>query len=328
MATRSGFIALVLAASAAMMLLPGDAGAQAWPSRAIRFIVPLPPGGGYDYLARVLAEPLQAALGQPIVVENRVGASGTLGAEYVFRQPADGYTILVISDTHLVHPSLMRNMKYDIIKDFAPVSVIAGVPFVLLVAPGVAANSPMEYVALARSRPGEITFGSSGVASPYHLAAELLKSSFGVNLLHVPYKGTGPVAAALLSGEVMSAFAPLGPFLQHVRSGKLRALGVVNGTRTSILPNLPTLEESLSQPGFALDTWIGLVAPAATPKTIVARVSSEIARIVRDPQFSKEKLVQQSYEPVGSTPEQMGETMKAHLAKYAKIVRDAKIPPE
>ena len=328
MATRDRIAAVMLAALAALILTAGDAFAQGWPSRPIRFIVPLPPGGGYDYLARVLADPLQASLGQPIVVENRVGASGTLGAEYVSKQPADGYTMLVISDTHLVHPSLMTKLNYDIIKDFAPVSLIAGVPFVLLVAPGVPANSPSEYIALARSKPGEITFGSSGVASPYHLAAELLKSSFGVDLLHVPYKGTGPVTTALLSGEVMSAFAPIGPFLTHIRSGKLRALGIVNGTRTSILPDVPTLEEALSLPGFALDTWIGLVAPAGTPKPIVDRLSGEIARIVRNPQFSKEKLLQQSYEPLGWTPEQMGVTMKAHLAKYAKIVRDAKIPSE
>ena len=328
MATRIESIALALAASAAMMLLAGGAFAQAWPSRPIRFIVPLPPGGGYDYLARAVAEPLQAALGQPIVVENRVGASGTLGAEHVSRQPADGHTILVISDTHLVHPSLFKKMNYDILRDFTPVGQIAGVPFALLVAPGVQANSAKEYLALARSRPGEITFGSSGVGSPFHLAAELLKSSFGVDMLHVPYKGTGAVAASLLSGEVMSAFAPIGPFLQHIRSGKLRALGIVNGYRTSILPGVPTLEEALSLPGFTLDTWIGLVAPAGTPKTIVDRLNGEIARIVRDPQFSTEKLLRQSYEPLGSTPEQMGAAMKAHLAKYAKIVRDAKIPAE
>jgi len=328
MTTRRDFIAKTLAASAALVVPCGGAFAQAWPNRPIRLVVPLPPGGGYDYLARVVAEPLQAALGQPIVVENRVGASGTLGAEHVSKQPADGHTLLVISDTHLVHPSLFRNMPYDILRDFTPVSLIAGVPFVLLVAPGVQANSPQEYVALARSRPGEITFGSSGVGSAYHLAAELLKSSVGIDMLHVPYKGTGPVTTALLSGEVMSAFAPIGPMLQHIRSGKLRALGIVNGYRTSILPDLPTFAEALSLPGFAMDTWIGLVAPSGTPNTIVDRLSGEIARIVRDPQFSKEKLLRHGYEPVGSTPEQMGETMKAHLAKYAKIVRDAKVPAE
>jgi len=328
MTTRREFIAQTLAASAALIVPAGGTFAQAWPSRPIRFVVPLPPGGGYDYLARVVAEPLQAALGQPIVVENRVGASGMLGAEYVSKQPADGHTFLMISDTHLVHPSLFRKIPYDILKDFTPVSQIAGVPFVLLVTPGVQANSPQEYVALARSRPGEITFGSSGVGSAYHLAAELLKSSVGIDMLHVPYKGTGPVTTALLSGEVMSAIAPIGPMLQHIRSGKLRALGIVNGYRTSILPDLPTFEEALSLPGFAMDTWIGLVGPAGTPKPIVDRMNGELARIVRDPQFSREKLLAQGYEPLGSTPELMGETMKAHLAKYAKIVRDAKVPAE
>ena len=329
MTTRRVFIAQTLAASAALIAPSGGAFAQAWPSRPIRFGVPLPPGGGYDYLARVVAERLQPALGQPVVIDNRVGADGRIGAAFVSKQPADGHTILIITVTHVVHASLFRKMPYDILNDFTPVGMIAEVPFALLVTPDVQARSPKEYVALARARPGEITFGSSGVGSPYHLAAELLKSSAGIDMLHVPYKGTGPLVTALLSGEVMSAFAPIhAAFLPHIRAGKLRALGIATGSRTSILPGVPTLEEELSLPGFSMDGWLGVVAPAGTPKPIVDRLNGEMVRIVRDPQFAKEKLLAQSYEPLGSTPEQMGETMKAHFTKYAKMVRDAKIPAE
>lgn len=328
MPTRREFIAQTLAASAALIVSCGGAFAQAWPSRPIRFVVPLPPGGGTDYVARVVAERLQSALGQPIVIENRAGADGRIGAAYVSKQPADGHTFLIVTTASVAHPSLFRNMPYDIFNDFTPVCMVARVPFALVVTPGLQANSPKEFVALARSRPGEITFGSSGVGSPYHLAAELLKSMAGINMLHVPYRGTGPIGAALLSGEVMSAFAPISPYLSYIRSGKMRALGVVNAGRTPILPELPTLEEALPLPGYSIDSWFGLLAPAGTPKTIVDRLSGEIARIVRDPQFSKEKLLEQGYEPLGSTPEQAGETMRSLFAKYAKIVRDAKIPAE
>jgi tripartite-type tricarboxylate transporter receptor subunit TctC len=328
MTTRRDFLTQTLAASAALGVRAGGAFAQAWPSHPIRVVVPLPPGGGSDYIARALAEPLRSALGQPILIENRVGADGRIGTEYVSRQPADGYTLLIITTSNVAHPSLFRSMSYDILKDFAPVSMLARVPWGLLVGPGVQVNSPQEFVALARSRPGEITFGSSGIGSPFHLAGEMLKSMAGIDMLHVPYRGSGPVTTALLSGEVMSAFAPVGPFLQYIRSGKLRVLGIVTGYRTPILPDLPTLEEALSLPGFATLSWYGVVAPAGTPRTIVDRLNGGIVRIVRDPQFSQEHLMRQSYEPLGSTPEEMGDTMKTALAVYAKIVRDAKIPVE
>ena len=328
MTDRRRFLSTSLAAAAAATL-PAGAFAQApWPSRPVRFVAPLPPGGSYDYLARVMAERLQSSLGQPFIVENRAGADGRIGTEFVARQPADGYTILIIAITMVVHPSLFRKIPYDILKDFQPVGMIADAPFVLLVNPSVPANSPKEYVALARSKPGSVTFGSSGIGSPYHLAGEYLKSTAGLDMLHVPYKGTGPLISALLSGEVMSAFAPLGPFLPHIRSGKLRALGLATEYKSSLLPDVPTLIDALSLPGYSMDGWLGVVAAAGTPRPIVERLSGEIAKIVRDPQFAREKLVTQGYEPLSSTPEQMGETMSRHLAKYAKIIQDAKIPAE
>jgi len=328
MTSRREFIAGILAALTVLGLQAGSAFAQAWPNRPIRVVVPLPPAGGADYLARALAEPLRMALGQPILIENRVGADGRLGADYVSKQPADGYTFLTIGTTNMAHPALFKNMTYDIIKDFTPVGLIVRVPFALVVGQGVQVGSAQEYVATARANPGKFTFGSSGIGSPFHLAGELLKSMAGIDMLHVPYKGSGPITTALLSGEVVSAFAPLGPFLQQIRSGKLRALGILNGYRSALMPDLPTLEEAMSLPGFALDAWVGLLAPAGTPRTIVDRLNRELARIVRDPQFSKEHLVRQSYEPLGSTPEEMGETMKSALPLYAKIVREAKISAE
>lgn len=319
---------LVVLAALACPAAMAWAQAPAWPARPVRFIVPLPPGGSYDYLARVVAERLQPALGQPVIVENRVGADGRIGAEYVARQPGDGYTILIIAVTHVIHPSLFKATTYDVLRDFAPVGLVADAPFVLLVTPAAAVENVQAYVAAARARPGAMTFGSSGVGSPYHLAAELLKFTAGVDMLHVPYKGTGPLINALLGGEVMSAFAPIGPFLPHIRAGKLRPLGIVTGYRTAVLPGVPTVAESLSLPDYAMDGWLGIVAPAATPRNIIERLNTEMVRIVRDPQFTKEKLLAQSYEPIASTPERMGEVMKAHLDKYARIVREAKIPPE
>ena len=328
MNTRRKFIAQIMAVSAVLSVGVGSVSAQIWPSRPIRVIVPLPPGGVADYLARVLAEPLRSALGQPILVENKVGADGRIGVEYASKQPPDGHTFVTIGSSSVAHTALFKNMPYNLVTDFAPVSQMIRTPFVLVVGPGVRANSPKEYLAFARSNPGKITFGSSGVGSPFHLSGELMKSMAGVDMLHVPYKGSGPLSTALLSGEVMSAFVPIGPFLQHIRSGKLRALGIVTGYRSRVLPDLPTLAEALPLPGFALDAWIALLAPARTDKAIADRLSGEIGRIVRDTQFSKEYLLRRSYEPLGSTPQELGEVLKAGVALYAKIVRDAKIPAE
>ncbi len=325
MRTRRAFLAgaLAIALGAAAPACP-----QAWPAHAVRVVVPLPPGGGADYLMRVLSDPLRAALGQPLVVENRVGADGRMGAEYVSKQPPDGYTFLTVGTTNAAHVSLFRHMPYDIVKDFTPVTLLVRVPFALIVGPGMQAASGREFLEFVRANPGKVTFGSSGIGSPYHLAGELLKSMAGVDMLHVPYKGTGPVTTALLSGEVACAFAPVGPFLQQLRSGKLRTLGILNGYRTSVLPDVPTLEEAFALPGFALDAWVAIVAPAGTPRATVDRLNREIVRIGRDPVFSREHLLAQTYEPLASTPEEMGEAMKNAVALYARIVRDAKIPAE
>lgn len=326
MTDRRQFVAGVLAASA-LHAVPALAQAQ-WPARPIRIVAPLPPGGSYDYLARIIADDFRQTLGQPVVVENRVGADGRLGIEYVARQPADGYTVGIIANTHVVHPALFTKMPYDVLKDLDPVGLIARAPFVLVVHPSVKASGVAEYIALARSTPGKVTFGSSGVGSPFHLAGELMKVMATLDMLHVPYKGSGPVIQALLAGEVNSAFAALGPVLPHIRAGRLRALGIVDFARTGVLPELPTVAEAGPLPGFGLDSWLGLVVPSGTPRAIVERMSDALAKLVRMPDFAEEKLRRQSYDPIGSTPSQMAEVMRADVARYAKLVRDAKIPAE
>lgn len=329
MTSRREFLTQGVAALAAATLPAATVRAQAWPSRPIRIIVPLPPIGGSDYLARVLAERLQPVLGQPLIVENRVGADGRIGIEHAARQAPDGYTMLFITNTQVVQPSLFAKLPYDIMADFDPVSWVASLGIVLVVHPGVPANSVKEFIVLARAKPGYVTFGSSGFGSPFQLGGELLKTMAGVNMLHVPYKGSGQVTAALLAGEVMSAFAPMhSAFLPHIQSGKLRALGMATSKRSPLLPDIPTIAEAGPLPGYALDSWFGVVMPAGTPKPIAERLSGAIAIIVRDQAFAKERLLPQGWDPVGSTPAELAAFMKAGIAKYAKIVKDAKITAE
>ena len=320
-------------ALATLLALPALLAAQAraagvWPERPVRFVVPLPPGGSYDYLARLLGDQFRVAFNQSFVVENRVGADGRLGIDHLVRQPADGQTIGIISSTHVVHPSLVRQMPYDVLRDLAPIGLIAKAPFVLVVHPGVPVDSVSAYMALARAQPGKLTFGSSGVGSPFHLAGELMKRMAGIDMLHVPYKGSSPVISALLGGEIMSAFAALGPVLGHIQAGRLRALGIVDSQRTRVLPAIPTIAEAGPLPGYGLDSWLGLVAPAGTPAEIIDRIGSELNRTVQNPEFAEQRLIRQGYDPFVSTPAAMRETMVSDLARYARLIRDANIPAE
>lgn len=330
MTRRCGFLTqalLMLGMSLVTMLAAGYSNADTWPSRPIHVIVPLPPGGGSDFLARLLAKKLPRELGQPLLVENRVGAGGRIAIEYASKQPGDGYTILFIASTQMVQPALFKKLPYDIIRDFEPVSLMARLSWGLLVNPKVPVHTVKEYIALARAKPGYVTFGSSGVGSPFHIGGELLMSMTGIKMLHVPYRGSAQLVGALLSGQVMSAFAPLhDAFIPSIRAGKLRLLGIATATRTPLFPKVPTIEESVPLPGYELDSWIGVVVPAGTPKPIVNRLSSLIAGVVKDPEFKK-RWGPHGWEPVGSTPKQMGDLMKRLLPKYAKIVKDAHIPP-
>jgi tripartite-type tricarboxylate transporter receptor subunit TctC len=325
---RIGANAIVIALTAAAMVVSADAVfAQSYPTKPIHFISPQPPAGTFDYVTRAFGERLQSSIGQPVVVENRAGAALVVGLDYTARQPPDGYTIVMSASTHAIMPNVVAKLPFDPVKSFEPVSLVAISIFVLAVRSDSPIKNVQEYIAFAKAKPGEITFGSSGVGSPLHFAGELMKSMTGVDILHVPYKGANPVVQALLSGELYSTFGPLTPLLPHIRSGKIRVLGMVGSARSQLLPDVPTISES-GLKGFALDSWFGVFAPAGTPRPIVNRLNAELNRIAREPQFVREKLLPAGIEGVGSTPEHLMDVLEADIAKYAKIVKDARIPPQ
>lgn len=320
---------LMAAAVAATMLPRLHAQGSAWPLKPLRIVVPLPPGGSYDYLARAVSEPLSQRLGQAVIVENRAGADGRIGVAHVARQAADGHTLAIISVTNVIHPSLFKEIPYDIIRDFEPVGIIAHAPFVLVTGPSLAGpKNALEFVEAVRQKPGAITFGSSGVGSPFHLGGEMLRSALGLDMLHVAYKGSGPLLAALLGGEVHCGVVPVGPYLAQIQSGKLRPLGVLADRRLSTLPQVPTLNEQLGQTQLSMISWLGLVAPAGTPRPVVQRLNAELRAVVSDPAFIRDKLAPQAYEPMDPSPEAMAQVMRQDLPRYARIVRDAKVPAE
>jgi len=299
-----------------------------YPSRAIRFIVPLIPGGGNDLLARVIAERMGPAVNHPVIVENRPGAGGNVGTEFVARQPADGYTILITSPTHVINPAFYLKLPYDPIRDFVPISLIATIPFVLTVNSSVPARSAKELIALARSQPGKLTYGTTGVGTPHHLSMEMLRSATGIDVVQVPYKGAGALVPALVSGEITMTIGALSSLLPHIRAGRVRALGTAAAARTPALPDVPSIAEAAGLPGYDMVSWFGVLAPAGTPGPIIARLNTEINRIIQNPQVAKERLAPVGLEPVGSTPEAFGDVLKKELVKYAKVARDAGIKPE
>lgn len=317
---------IALAGAAALPPSLAQQAAGSWPERPIKLVVPLPPGGAYDYIGRLMADHLRPALNATVVVENKFGAGARIGTEYVSRAPADGYTFLLMASTHIILPSVVKDLPYDAIGDFEPVSRIVDSPMALAVNPKVAARNVSELVAHSRAKPDSLAYGSSGTGSPFHLAGELLKLRTGIQAIHVPYKGTGPLMNALLAGEVAMAFVPIGPYLQHFRSGKLRPIAVVAKQPSELLPGVPTLGEAVPLPS-GMESWVGMVAPAGTPKPIVERMSAELRKIVRNPQL-KAKLTSQGYEPVGSTPEELAQVMRQGLESYAQLVKQARLQPE
>jgi tripartite-type tricarboxylate transporter receptor subunit TctC len=323
---RRSVLTLSLAALAAIALPIPESLAQTWPTRPIKFIVPLPPGGANDVLARLFGERMQNALGQPVVVENKPGVGGNIGTEFVAKQPPDGYTILLSSNTHVVNVNFFSKLPYDPIKDFEPISLVATIPFVLTVNSSVPANNVKELIALLKAKPGQ-PFGTSGIGTPHHLAAELLKTMTGVELTHVPYKGAAFLVPALLSNEVVFSIASMNTLVPHFKSGKLRPLAVASEQRSSVMPEVPTLAES-GLPGYGIEVWFGVLAPAGTPRPIIDRLNTVINGVVRDPQVVKDRLNPIGLTPVGTTPEQYMNVMKADIVKYAKITKDAGIKPE
>ena len=310
-------------------LLAGSlpAWAQPYPNRPLRIVVPFPPGGGTDIGTRIVAQKLQEAWGQAVIVENKPGAAGIVGTELTAKSAPDGYTFMMGNiGTHAINVSLYKKLAYDPVRDFAPVSMVADLPLLLLVHPSVPANSVKELIALAKSQPGKLNFSSSGAGGSMHVAAELFKSMTGVDMVHIPYKGGAPAVADLLSGQVALSFSTVLETIQHVKAGKVRALAVTNDHRSIALPDLPTIAEA-GLPGYQSISWLALFAPAGTPKEIVNKVSAESVRILKLPDV-KERLLAQGAEPIGSTPEQLATILSADIAKYAKVIRESGYKPE
>jgi tripartite-type tricarboxylate transporter receptor subunit TctC len=318
---KSVLIAIALAAS------PHAALAQAWPAKPVRIVVPFPPGGGTDIGTRVLAQKLQEAWGQAVVVENKPGAAGIVGTELTAKSAPDGYTFMMGNiGTHAINVSLYKQLSYDPVKDFAPVSMVADLPLLLLVHPSVPAKSVQELIALARSQPGKLNFSSSGAGGSMHVAAELFKSMAGVDMVHIPYKGGAPAVADLISGQVPLSFATVLETIQFVKAGKVRALAVTNNRRSVALPDLPTISEA-GLPGYQSISWLALFAPAGTPKEIVNKASAETVRILKLPDV-RERLLAQGAEPIGSTPEQLAAILAQDIAKYARVIKESGYKPE
>jgi tripartite-type tricarboxylate transporter receptor subunit TctC len=307
---------------AVVLLLCGGALAQpaAYPTKPVRFIVPYPPGGSADILARSIGAKLAEGLAQPVVVDNRPGAGTAIGTEATAKSPPDGYTVMIGTvSSHAINPSLNPNLKYDPVKDFAPVSLVASIPFVLLAHPSLPAGSVPELVALARAKPGALNFSSAGNGTSNHLAGELLKSMTNVEMVHVPYKGSAPALTDLLAGQVNLMFDLVLTAQPHVRSGAARALGVTGRSRSPALPSVPTLDES-GVPGYEVSAWFGIFAPAGTPAAVVKRLNAEIVKIMQLPEM-KERLASQGAEAMSSTPEQFAAYVTEELAKWSRVVK-------
>lgn len=297
--------------------------AQSWPSKPIRIVAPFPPGGTVDITARILQPKLSEALGQPVLVENRGGAGGAVGTEAVARSAPDGYTFLLTLSSHTINPILYK-LGYDVERDFAPVTMVASVPQLIAAHPSAPAKTLRELVAAAKARPGALAYASPGNGTPGHIAAELLKLKAGIDLVHVPYKGGGPALADTVAGQVPFLFLTAPAGIPSVRSGKLRALAVTTPRRTSAAPEIPTVAEELALPDYAVDSWLGLFAPAGTPNAIVARVQKDVARVLKQPE-TRQRLVEQGAEPVGGTPEELAQVVRTELRTWAEVIRQAGI---
>lgn len=302
--------------------------AQEYPSRPVRMVVPFSPGAGTDLIARVVAQRLSEALGQQFVVENRAsGAAGTAGSAYVAKVAPDGYTLLMANmSSHNVAPHLYRKMPYDALRDFAPVHLGARTPQVMVIHPSLPVRSLKGLIALARSRPGQIAFSSSGSGSSLHLAGELFKSLAKVDMMHVPYKGASVAMTDLLAGQVPVSFPSISTALPHVKQGTAVPLGVTARTRFSLLPDVPTIAEG-ALPGYELINWIGLVAPAQTPREIVARLNEEIAAWARHPEIQR-KLAALGFEIEAGTPAEFGELVRSGLVQAGKLMAGIGMAPE
>ena len=291
-----------------------------YPNKPIKMVVPFTAGGTTDILARAVAAELQKALGQSVIVENKAGAGGNIGADFVAKSPPDGYTLLMGTvGTHAINVTLYPKMPYDAVKDFVPVSLVAGVPNVLVAAPSFAANSVKELIDAAKKSPDAVTFASSGSGTSIHLSGELFKQLAGVQMTHVPYKGSSAALPDVMSGQVNVMFDNAPSVMQHIKGGKLKAIAVTSGKRSPALPNVPTIAEA-GVAGFEATSWFGVLAPAGTPKDVIDKLSQSIAKSLQTPEM-KERLAGQGAEAVGNTSEQFAAHIKTEIDKWAKVVK-------
>jgi tripartite-type tricarboxylate transporter receptor subunit TctC len=317
---RAGLKRLALAMAA--LALSGAAAAAEYPARPITMVVPYPPGGGADTLARIVAQKLGQRLRQTVIVENKPGANTIIATEYAARQPADGYTLLYVASSYAINPSLYK-LNYDTEKAFAPIGLIAQVPLMLVTTKSLPANNVQELIALARQNPGKLSFASYGTGSPAHLAGELFKSMAKVNIMHVPYKGSSQALSDMMGGHVSISFSSMPPALSLVKAGELKALAVTTRQRVKAAPDLPTISES-GVPGFEAAGWNGLVAPAGTPTDIVEKLNHTVNDIVADPAVEKQ-LIDEGYEPQTMSPSAFGTMISTEIAKWQKVIKDGNI---
>lgn len=320
---RLAAIGLVLACA----LSAGPAAAQTYPTKPARIVVAFPPGAAADLVSRLVAQKLSEMWGHQVLVDNRGGASGTIGTDAVAKSPADGYTMLMGTMGNLAaNAALFPNLPFNLERDFAPVTLAAMVHFVMVVHPSLPVKTVKEFIEYAKARPGQLNYASSGAGGLPHLGAELFKSLAGVNLVHVPYKGSAPAITDLIGGQVSMAIDNLPVALPHIKAGKLRALAVTGPRRVPVLPDTPTMGEA-GLAGYELTNWLGLVVPAGTPRDIVLRIHADAVKALKMPDV-RERLLGMATEPVGSTPEELGALMKSETAKWAKVIKDAGITAE
>lgn len=313
--------------AAALPLGAAAAENPAYPSKAIRWIVPFPPGGGNDTIARLVGQQMAASLGQQVLIDNRPGAGGTLGAQVAATAPADGYTIFLAGvASHGINPNLRKKLPYDAVKDFDAISLIASAPLLVVVHPSLPVKSVKELVALAKTKPGVINYASNGAGGSSHLAVELFDMMAGTKMTHVPYKGLAPALTDLMSGEVQVMFSSAVAMLPQVKAGRLRAVAMTGDKRSTAIPDIPTVAEA-GLKGYATGSWYGVVAPAGTPKPSIDRLAAEIIRITKSPQIT-DKLVSEAVIPVGSTPAEFSAHIKSEIARWGKVINTAGIKPQ
>jgi len=315
-------VARMLAAGVLIALAGPIAAQQAYPNKPIRFITPYPPGGGTTVVARFVGQKLTESWGQQVLVDNRPGGNTIIGTEALVKSPPDGYTILLVSSTHVINPSLLAT-PYDAIKDFAPVATLVGTEYLMVLHSSVPANNLREFIALAKSKPGQLNYASSGSGTTNHLAPELINILAGIKTQHIPYKGGGPALTDLIGGQVQMFMNNPQSLIPHVKSGKIKAIAITGQTRTPALAQVPTFTEA-GLPGINMNAWFGVLAPAGTPREIIDKLSSEIGKILAMPD-TKEKFASQGLESFISTPDQFSALMKADMARYASVIKAANI---